>query len=104
MGLILQPDTHDCKKFFQYNEKKSRNEKFFQWESVRALLFPVLPQLLQNPIILGEVLQVSDALMKNGAKPSKKPARLAPLKPWAKESVNGKPRASAEFLKWMDQH
>ena len=40
--------------------------------------------------------------MKNGAKPSKKPARLAPLKPWAKESVNGKPRASQEFINWLE--
>ena len=51
----------------------------------------------QNAGRQDKILQVADALLKNGAKP-------APLKQWVGEAADGKPRASSEFLKWIGEH
>lgn len=51
-----------------------------------------------------KLLQVADALVKNGAKTSQKAKGCAALKSWAKETPGGKPRVSAEMLKWIEAH
>ena len=48
--------------------------------------------------------QVADALVKNGAKPTKKGKGLPSLKQWAKEKPGGKPRTSDDMLKWIETH
>lgn len=58
----------------------------------------------QNAGRQDKVLQVADALMKNGAKPTKKGKGLPSLKQWAKEKPGGKPRTSDDMLKWIETH
>ena len=49
-----------------------------------------------------KVLQVADALLKNGASTAQAAPGLPPLKQWAAETADGKPRASREFRAWLE--
>ena len=49
-----------------------------------------------------KILQVADALLKNGASTAQAAPGLPPLKQWAAETANGKPRASREFRAWLE--
>ena len=49
-----------------------------------------------------KILQVADALLKNGASTAQAAPGLPPLKQWAAETADVKPRASREFRAWLE--